>query len=109
MHKNLFLLGISAMLIFAVSLSYAVKENDIVVYYSFDKLNDKTFTDDSGNGNDAELTGSGKLVDGQFGKAIHLNGGVVQMSPANDFIVPISENGQITMEAWFYLNQHSES
>ena len=39
MHKNLFLLGISAMLIFAVSFSYAVKENDIVVYYSFDKLN----------------------------------------------------------------------
>ena len=108
MHKNLFLLGISAMLIFAVSFSYAVKENDIVVYYSFDKLNGKTFTDDSGNGNDAELTGSGKLVDGQFGKAIHLNGGVVQLSPADDFIVLISEKGQITMEAWFYLNQHSE-
>ncbi len=107
MHKNLFLLGISAMLIFAVSFSYAVEENDIVVYYSFDKLNGKTFTDDSGNGNDAELTGSGKLVDGQFGKAIHLNGGVVQLSPANDFIVLIGENGQITMEAWFYLNQHS--
>ena len=35
MHKNLFLLGISAMLIFAVSFSYAVEENDIVVYYSF--------------------------------------------------------------------------
>ena len=25
----------------------------------------------------------------------------------NDFIVPIGENGEITMEAWFYLNQHA--
>ncbi len=107
MHKNLFLLGISAMLIFAVSFSYAVEENDIVVYYSFDKLNEKTFTDDSGNGNDAELTGSGKLVDGQFGKAIHLNGGVVQMSPANDFVVPIGEKGEATLEAWFLMNSHA--
>ena len=107
MHKNLFLLGISAMLIFAVSFSYAVKENDIVVYYSFDKLNEKTFTDDSGNGNDAELTGSGELVDGQFGKAIHLNGGVVQMSPANDFVVPIGEKGEATLEAWFLMNSHA--
>ncbi|MCE2402521.1 LamG domain-containing protein [Candidatus Poribacteria bacterium] len=111
MLRNLFLLGLSAMLIFAVSFTYAVEEDDvrdhIVVYYSFDKLDGKIFKDGSGNGNDAELVGSGKLVDGQFGKAVHLNGGIVQMTPPNDFIVPIGENGQITMEAWFYLNQHA--
>ena len=107
MLRNLFLLGLSAMLIFAVSFTYAVEEDDvrdhIVVYYSFDKLDGKIFEDGSGNGNDAELVGSGKLVDGQFGKAVHLNGGIVQMTPPNDFIVPIGENGQITMEAWFIL------
>jgi hypothetical protein len=111
MLRNLFLLGLSALLVFAVSFTYAAEEGDIKdhieVYYSFDKLNGETFKDDSGNGNDAELVGKGKLVDGQFGKAIHLNGGIVQMTPANDFIVPIGENGQITMEAWFYLNQHA--
>ena len=101
MHKNLFLLGISAMLIFAVSFSYAVEENDIVVYYSFDKLNEKTFTDDSGNGNDAELTGSGELVDGQFGKAIHLNGGVVQMSPANDFVARSAKKVRLPLKRGF--------
>ena len=53
------------------------------------------------------LSGNGKLVDGQFGKAIHLTGGVVKLSPANEFIVPIGENGEVTMEAWFHLKKHS--
>ncbi len=95
-------------LIFAVSYTYAVEEGDILVYYSFDKLDDKIFKDNSGNGNDAELTGNGELVDGQVRKAVHLTGGVVQMSPANDFVVPIGEKGQFTMEAWFYLNSHAD-
>ncbi len=107
MYRNLFLLGLAAMLIFAVSVTYAVEQEDILVYYSFDKLDGDTFKDDSGNGNDAKLTGNGKLVDGQFGKAIHLNGGVVQLSPANDFVVPIGENGEVTMEAWFFMNNSS--
>lgn len=107
MLRNIFLLGLSAMIIFAVSFTDAVEQDDILVYYSFDKLNGETFKDDSGNGNDAKLTGNGKLVDGQFGKAIHLNGGVVQLSPANDFVVPIGENGEVTMEAWFFMNNSS--
>ncbi len=117
MHGNLkgtgykftwLILVLSAVCLFAVSLTHAVEEEDILVYYSFDKLNGKVFPDDSGNGNDAELVGKGSLVDGQFKKAVHLSGGgIVQMSPANDFIVPIGENGEITMEAWFYLNEHA--
>ena len=107
MYKSILFYGILLIIMFAGSFTYAVEESDIVVYYSFDSLVGKKFVDDSGNGNDAELTGSGKLVDGQFGKAVHLNGGIVQMAPANDFIVPIGENGQITMEAWFYINSHN--
>ncbi len=106
MRRSLFLLGLSAVCIFAVSLSYAVEEEDILVYYSFDKLNGNKVPDDSGNGNTAELAGKGSLVDGAFKKGIRLNGGVVQMA-ANDFIVPIGEKGVITMEAWFYLNEHA--
>lgn len=106
MRGNLILLGLTAICMLTVSLSYAFEEEDILVYYSFDKLSGKTVKDDSGNGNDAELVGKGSLVDGAFKKAIHLNGGVVQMAQ-NDFIVPIGEKGEITMEAWFYLNQHA--
>ena len=106
MRRNLFLLGLSVVCIFAVSLSYAVEEEDVLVYYSFDKLNGNKVPDDSGNGNTAELAGKGSLVDGAFQKGIRLNGGVVQMA-ANDFIVPVGKKGVITMEAWFYLNEHA--
>ena len=106
MRRNLILLGLSAVCILAASLSYAVEEEDILVYYSFDKLNGKTFTDDSGNGNDAELVGKGSVVDGQFKKGVRLNGGLVQMD-TNAFIVPTGETGEITIEAWFYLNEHN--
>ena len=106
MRGNLCLLVLSAICIFAVGLSYAIEEEDILVYYSFDSLNGKRFIDGSGNGNDAELVGKGSLVDGQFKKAVRLNGGIVQMN-ANDFIVPIGEKGEITLEAWFYLNEHA--
>lgn len=108
MRRNLFLFGLSAicMFMFAVTLSHAFEEEDILVYYSFDRLNGNKVPDDSGNGNEAELAGKGSLVDGAFKKGIRLNGGVVQMA-ANDFIVPIGEKGLITMEAWFYLNEHA--
>lgn len=75
MHKSIMLYGIILIMVFAVSFTYAVEEGDIVVYYSFDRLDGSKFVDDSGNGYDAELTGSGKLVDGQFSKAVHLDGG----------------------------------
>ncbi len=106
MRRNLILLGLTVVCVFAVSLSDAFEEEDILVYYSFDKLNGDKVPDDSGNGNDAVLAGKGSLVDGAFNKAIQLNGGVVVMEQ-NDFIVPIGEKTEITMEAWFYLNQHA--
>ena len=106
MCRSLILLGLAVICVFAASLADAIEEKDILVYYSFDKLSGKKVTDDSGNGNDAELVGKGSLVAGAFKKAIHLNGGVVQMEQ-NDFIVPIGEIGEITMEAWFFLNQHA--
>jgi hypothetical protein len=106
MRKSLILLGLSVICVFAVSLSDAIEEEDILVYYSFDKLNGKKFTDDSGNGNNAELVGKGSLVDGAFKKAVHLSGGGLVQMDANDFIVPTGETGEITIEAWFYLNEH---
>ena len=106
MRRNLILFGLAAICVFAASLADAIEEDDILVYYSFDKLSGNKVTDDSDNGNDAELVGKGSLVKGAFNKAIHLNGGVVQMEQ-NDFIVPIGEIGEITMEAWFFLNQHA--
>lgn len=107
MFRYITLLAMAAILFGAASYSIAYEKEDILVYYSFDKLDGKIVKDESGNGTDAELTGNGKLVDGQFGKAIHLNGGVVQHSPPSDFVVPIGENGEVTLEAWLYVNNHA--
>ena len=104
MLKKTYWLGIAAIFVFAASFTHAVEKGDILVYYSFDQLDGETFKDDSGNGNDAKLVGNGKLVDGKFGKAVHLNGGVVRLSPATDFVVPIGENGEATLEAWIFVN-----
>ena len=108
MYRNIFLYGMAAILIFAANYADAVELEDILVYYSFNQLDGDTFKDESGNGNDAQLVSNGTLVDGPFGKAIHLKGGVVQLSPDDDFIVPIGENGEITIEAWFNLKAHSD-
>ena len=53
MYKGIMLYGIIVIMVFAVSFTYAVEDSDIVVYYSFDRLDGKKFVDDSGNGNDA--------------------------------------------------------
>ena len=42
MINRIILLGLSALLVFAGGLTHAVEENDILVYYSFDKLDGKT-------------------------------------------------------------------
>ena len=55
MLRSIIVLGLSAICVFAATLSYAIEETDILVYYSFDRLNGKKVLDDSGNGNEAEL------------------------------------------------------
>ena len=107
MRKKLITMTITAILLLAVSYTYALEQENILVYYSFDNLDGNTIKDNSGNNRDAELVGNGELAEGEFGKAIHLTGGVVRLSNANDVIIPISENGEVTMAAWFYLNTHS--
>lgn len=106
MYRNLIVLGLTVVSLFVIGFAEAVEEDDILVYYSFDRLSGNTVIDDSGNGNDAELVGKGALVEGAFNSGIRLNGGIVQMEQ-NAFIVPIGEIGEITMEAWFFLNEHA--
>ena len=106
--KSLWCMLLSIGLVLVGLTTYAVEEEDILLYYSFDKFTGKNkVADDSGNGHDGELVGKGESTDGQFKKAIRLNGGIVQVSPARDVISSVGKTGQITMEVWFFLNQHS--
>ena len=104
--KGLLFILFSAGLVVVGSTSYAVEEEDILLYYSFDKLSGKTVKDDSGNGHDGELIGKGGLVKGQFGQAIQLNGGIVQMDN-RDVISSVGKTGEITLESWIFLNDHA--
>ena len=107
--KSLLCLLLSIGLVLVGLATYAVEEDNVILYYSFDKFTGKgKVNDDSGRGHHAELVGKGEsFKDGPFKKAIRLNGGIVQMSPARDVISSVGKTGQITMEAWFFLNQHS--
>lgn len=53
---------------------FAVDELKPMLYFSFDKDTKNVIEDLSGNGNNGKIFGSGKIVDGKFGKAISLGG-----------------------------------
>ncbi len=103
--KRLLFTLFSISLVFVGLTAYAYDAKDILLYYSFDKLNGKTVPDDSGHGHDAAVVGSGKLVDGKFNKAMQLDGGIVQMDH-RDVISSVGKTGQITLESWLFLNKH---
>ena len=100
-------------ILFALSLALSVhsvnafEEDNILLYYSFDRLNGNTVPDDSGNGHDAEVVGNANLVDGRFNDAIHLKGSIVQMNNRN-VIESVGDTGELTMECWFFLNDHQQ-
>jgi len=105
--KRLLFTLFSISLVFVGLTAYPYEKEDILLYYSFDKLDGgKTVKDQSGNGHDAELIGKGDLVDGKFNKAIRLNGGIVQMNKRN-VIESVGDTGELTMEQWIFLNEHN--
>ncbi|MBI1927709.1 LamG domain-containing protein [Candidatus Poribacteria bacterium] len=104
--KRLLFTLFSISLVFVGLTAYPYEKKDILLYYSFDKLDGGKVKDQSGNGHDAELIGKGDLVDGKFNKAIRLNGGIVQMNKRN-VIESVGDTGELTMEQWMFLNDHN--
>ena len=104
--KGLLFILFSVGLVVVGLTSHAVEEENILLYYSFDKLSGNTVKDDSGNGHDGELIGKGGLVKGKFNQAIQLNGGIVQMDK-RDVISSVGKTGELTLESWIFLNSHA--
>ncbi len=104
--KRLLFTLFSISLVFVGLTAYPYEKEDILLYYSFDRLDGGKVKDQSGNGHDAELIGKGDLVDGKFNKAIRLNGGIVQMNKRN-VIESVGDTGELTMEQWIFLNEHN--
>ncbi len=90
-----------ALLFTAAGNSGADLAEGLVVYFTFDNVNGKTITDDSGNGLDADIIANTDIVDGKYGDAIHITA-----EGADCVNVPADESlkieGEITMAAWIH-------
>lgn len=97
--------GMAAGILLLLSLivpGYAFKEN-IVAAWTMDEGSGKT-VHDVANGNDGEIKGGAKWVDGKFGKALNFDGssGYVEI-PFNESLRVINQ-GDFTLAAWFMPN-----
>ena len=101
--KRLFIYAVlAAVMLFTVGNdATAALDDDIVIYMTFDDAGAKTIADESGNGLDADIIANTKIVDGKYGKAIHITA-----EGADCVNIPAAEelkiSGEITMAAWVY-------
>ena len=92
---------LSALMFIMVGYATADLAEGIVVYFTFDNVKGDMILDDSGNGLDADIIANTDIVDGKYGKAIHITkeGPDCVNVPASD---DLKITGEITMAAWIY-------
>ena len=89
-------------MLFTATQAIAELDEDLVVYFTFDKVKGKKILDVSNNGLDAKAVGNIGFVKGKYGNAVHI--GVEAKDdcvhvPADDLL---KIEGKITMMAWVY-------
>jgi hypothetical protein len=101
MLRNVFavLLGLAVILVIN-SFSYAFRDS-IVAAWTFDEGTGKDIHDVSGNGNDGELVGGAKWVDGKFGKALDFDGSTNYIEVPFDDSMKVLNQGDFTLAAWY--------
>jgi hypothetical protein len=88
--------------------NYSFAEIDLdtcVAAWFFEDDSGKTVNDSSGKGNNGDVEGAPKWVDGKFGKGLDFNGAGDQV------IVPDSDSlelANITMAAWLYIRSYPD-
>ena len=85
---------------FVVSFAYAATdtEDSLVLYFSFDEVENGTAIDHSQYGNNGVINGAPELVDGKFGKAMKFNGSSDWVEVPHDNSLTV-ETG-VTVMAW---------
>jgi hypothetical protein len=103
--KNLFIM--LTLITFVASFAHALNEPEesLILYMSFDTINDKTTIDHSMYGNNGEMKGAPKHVEGKFGKALEFNG-------TSDWVeIPHHEtltvDKDVTVMAWIHTERHT--
>ena len=102
--KRLFIM--LTLIALAASFTYAANEpeDSLILYFSFDELDDKTAIDHSKYENHGEIMGDPKHVEGKFGKALELNGESDWVIVPHDEILTVDEN--VTVMAWINTERH---
>lgn len=95
------------LLAFAVSISYAANEleDSLILFMSFDTVDDETTIDHSLYENHGEMIGDPKHVKGRYGKALQFNG-------VSEFVeIPHHESltvdQDVTVMAWIHTERHT--
>ena len=104
--KHLFI--ILMLLTFIASFAQAANEPEesLILYISFDALNnDGKLDDHSENGHQGELKGGPELVAGKYGKAIKLNGQSQWIEIMHHESLTV--NKSVTVMAWINIERHS--
>lgn len=102
--KRLFIM--LTLIALAASFTYAANEpeDSLILYFSFDELDDKTAIDHSKYENRGEIMGDPKHAEGKFGKALELNGESDWVVVPHDEILTVDEN--VTVMAWINTERH---
>lgn len=95
------------LLLFALTLPAAAVKVDehTVALWLFDEGEGKVVKDLSGNGNDGEIVGGIKWVDGKFGFGLQGNGVDGHVVVPDSDSLDLTEG--LTIEMWLYLNNYS--
>ena len=105
--KSLILIQILLLLAFVTSFAYAASEPEeaLILYMSFDTIDGKQTIDHSKYGNNGELIGNPKHVDGKFGKALQLNGQSDWVIVPHDDTLTVDKD--VTVMAWINAERHT--
>ena len=91
----------AAFFLVTIPTTYSVSSDHVVLYFDFNEGTGETVKDLSKYGNDGEITGTAIWEDGQFGKALKLDGSVttVNVVPPSDEMKALKP--PMSVGAWF--------
>lgn len=93
-----------AIILLAISYSYASKEN-IVAAWMFDEGDGDVIHDVSGNSNDGVIIGGAEWVDGKFEQALHFDGSSSHIEIPFHESMKVLNQGDFTFTAWFITDE----
>ena len=101
MKKLILSMVIVTLIMMTGTIAQAIKDETLVLYLSFDEGSGKTVTDLSQYGNDGDIVGDAKWVDGKYGTALQFTkeGDHVEVKHSDS----LSLNDQITLMAWGFI------